>query len=443
MNSKPQIFKDRFIRSKLSHYSKNNISDYQSKFTEICKWCNATSEKYLDKTKETAVQGAFMTRLFNQVLGYSEIVDDGDIYNQEREYKTILDTTESDGALGYFYKSSGVKDVRVVIELKDARTPLDKKQNRVNHLTPVEQAFSYANKNGSKCGWVIVSNFVETRLYKSNSSLEYEVFDMRKMNDENEFIRFYYFLCKDHLISETSKSLIDELYQENEADGVDITNQFYKTYKTLRNDLYLSLKQNNPSVDDLLLFTKSQKLMDRFIFICFCEDCDLLPHNIYSKLIETAKSSFSFAPNKLWDQLRGLFASIDQGNPPMKINRYNGGLFKADPELDGLVIPDDILESFTKLSSYDFNSDLNVNILGQIFEQSISDVEQIKKEISGEEVEEKESKQKDDGVFYTPYYVTRYIVEQTVGKYLENKKEELKQSIFANGSVTITVKKII
>lgn len=79
------------------------------------------------------------------------------------------------------------EDIRVVIELKDARTSLDKKQNRSSHLTPVEQAFSYANKNGSKCGWVIVSNFVETRLYKSNSSLEYEVFDLREINSETDF----------------------------------------------------------------------------------------------------------------------------------------------------------------------------------------------------------------------------------------------------------------
>ena len=440
MNSTPQIFKERLINSRLAHFTRDNVPDFAAKFKEIGLWCNATAEQYLDRTKETAVQGAFMTRLFNQVFGYLEIMDDTLCYNQERENKTILDTTEADGALGFFYKDTGKKDVRVVIELKDARTPLDKKQNRSSHLTPVEQAFSYANKNGSKCGWVIVSNFVETRLYKSNSSLEYETFDMRKMKDEKEFLRFYYFLCKEHLIAETGKSVIDELYQENEAEGVDITNQFYSTYKTIRNNLFTCLKENNPDKDDLLLFTKSQKLMDRFTFICFCEDCDLLPQNIFSRLIETAKQSFSFSPNKLWEQLRGLFASIDKGNPPMKINRYNGGLFKADPELDSLIIPDEILETFTQLSSYDFNSDLNVNILGQIFEQSISDVEQIKNEISGVETEGK-GKQKDDGIFYTPYYVTRYIVEQTVGAYLESKKEELKRSIFSKGAVSVSVYK--
>ena len=439
MNSTPQIFKERLIKNRLAHFTRDNVPDFDARFKEVGLWCNATAEKHLDRTKETNVQGAFMTRLFNQVFGYAEIIDNAECYNQERESKTVLDTTESDGALGFFNKTTGTRDVRVVIELKDARTSLDKKQNRSSHLTPVEQAFSYANKNGSKCGWVIVSNFVEIRLYKSNSSLEYETFDMRKMKDEKEFLRLYYFLCKDHLIAESGKSVIDELYQENEAEGVEITNQFYSTYKTIRNNLFTSLKENNPGVDEILLFTKSQKLMDRFIFICFCEDCNLLPQNIYRRLIETAKQSFSFTPNKLWEQLRGLFAAIDQGNPPMKINRYNGGLFKTDPELDSLAIPDDILETFVELSDYDFNSDLNVNILGQIFEQSISDVEQIKAEISGAQAGN--GKQKDDGIFYTPYYVTRYIVEQTVGTYLAAKKEELKRSIFANGTITVTVKR--
>lgn len=439
MNSTPQIFKERLIKNRLAHFTRDNVPDFDARFKEVGLWCNATAEKHLDRTKETNVQGAFMTRLFNQVFGYAEIIDNAECYNQERESKTVLDTTESDGALGFFNKTTGTRDVRVVIELKDARTSLDKKQNRSSHLTPVEQAFSYANKNGSKCGWVIVSNFVEIRLYKSNSSLEYETFDMRKMKDEKEFLRLYYILCKDHLIAESGKSVIDELYQENEAEGVEITNQFYSTYKTIRNNLFTSLKENNPGVDEILLFTKSQKLMDRFIFICFCEDCNLLPQNIYRRLIETAKQSFSFTPNKLWEQLRGLFAAIDQGNPPMKINRYNGGLFKTDPELDSLAISDDILETFVELSDYDFNSDLNVNILGQIFEQSISDVEQIKAEISGAQAGN--GKQKDDGIFYTPYYVTRYIVEQTVGTYLAAKKEELKRSIFANGTITVTVKR--
>ena len=81
-----------------------------------------------------------------------------------------------------------------VIELKDANTPLDKKQNRSNHMTPVEQAFSYANKQGKRCQWVIVSNFVETRLYHSNSSLEYETFSIINIDEKEQFKRFLYLL---------------------------------------------------------------------------------------------------------------------------------------------------------------------------------------------------------------------------------------------------------
>ncbi len=440
MNSMPQIFKERLIRGRLAHFSRENVPDFDKKYHEISLWHKSCTEKDLEKTKETSVQGLFMTRLFNGVFGYSEIVDEGDCYNQERENKTLLDTSEADGALGFFYKSTGEKDVRVVIELKDARTPLDKKQNRSSHLTPVEQAFQYANKNGSKCGWVIVSNFIETRLYKSTSSLEYESFDMTKMNDEKEFLRFYYFLCKDHLIAEHGKSIIDELYIENEAEGIDISNKFYKDYKRIRNSLFSSLKENNPDKDELMLFTKTQKLMDRFTFICFCQDCDLLPPKVYQKLVENANNSFSIMPNKLWTQLKSLFESIDKGNPPMKINKYNGGLFKEDSELDALVITDDVLESFTTLAGYDFNSDLNVNILGQIFEQSISDVEEIKSQISGTEIVSR--KQKEDGIFYTPYYVTRYIVEQTVGVYLNDQRNRIRKEMFENGPISLKAYKL-
>ena len=166
------------------------------------------------------------------------------------------------------------------------------------------------------------------------------------------------------MIVENGKSLIDQLYEENEEMGLAISNDFYKVYKEIRNDLYTSLKENNPKCDELLLFTKSQKIMDRFTFICFCEDCGLLPQHIFQRLVESTHNSFSFSPTKLWDELKGLFNAIDKGNPPMKINRYNGGLFKADPDLDSLLIYDDVLEEFTKLSEYDFGSDLNVNILG-------------------------------------------------------------------------------
>ena len=75
------------------------------------------------------------------------------------------------------------------------------------------------------------------------------------------------------------------------------------------------------------------------------------------------------------------------------------------------------------LSHYDFRSEISVDILGHIFEHSLSEIEEIQKEISGEEVEQ--SKRKKDGIFYTPAYITKYMVENTVGKLCDEKKKEL------------------
>ena len=168
MNSVAKIFKDNLINRYLEKFTRDDIEDFDKKWNIIRKWRKSCIQGDLEHTKETQIQGAFMIQIFDEILGYSTATStDNDFFNQKQEFKSALDTTEADGGLGFFSVMHKVNDVRVVIELKDAKKDLDKKQNRSNHLTPVEQGFTYANKNGSKCGWVIVSNFVETRLYKS------------------------------------------------------------------------------------------------------------------------------------------------------------------------------------------------------------------------------------------------------------------------------------
>ena len=76
------------------------------------------------------------------------------------------------------------------------------------------------------------------------------------------------------------------------------------------------------------------------------------------------------------------------------------------------------------LGEYDFESDVDVNILGHIFENSLSEIEEVTQQInSGEKPQT--SKRKQDGVFYTPQYITKYIVENTVGRLCAEKKQEL------------------
>jgi hypothetical protein len=104
---------------------------------------------------------------------------------------------------------------------------------------------------------------------------------------------------------------------------------------------------------------------------------------------------------------------------------YNGGLFKPDEILDTIKIDDKLLFKHTlNLSQYDFDSEVDVNILGHIFENSLNELDEIKAQLAGETIDKNKSKRKKDGVFYTPKYITKYIVENTVGKLCEEKKNE-------------------
>ena len=78
-----------------------------------------------------------------------------------------------------------------------------------------------------------------------------------------------------------------------------------------------------------------------------------------------------------------------------------------------------------KLSSYNFESEISVNILGHIFEQSLTDLEELQANIENTNFDKTKSKRKKDGVFYTPEYITKYIVENTLGKMCLDKREEL------------------
>ena len=73
-------------------------------------------------------------------------------------------------------------------------------------------------------------------------------------------------------------------------------------------------KENNPDIDDNIILTKSQKILDRIIFICFCEDIGLLPYKVFKQILEEAKNArFDTRETKLWERTKVLFNMIDKG----------------------------------------------------------------------------------------------------------------------------------
>jgi len=424
LNLKKNIFNRKNLNYQLARIVQSTIPDLLEKLEIIKSWTNYIQSGNIYTTKETALQGKFLDDIFSKVLGYRNRINNTEIWNLNQEQLTTIDSKFADGSLGFFTKNSD--DVRVVIELKDANTNLDEKQHRHNDTrTPIEQAFSYQHKIGKSCRWVIVSNYKEIRLYNHDSSTEYEVFTLTELGSWENFRRFYYLLSYDNLIAKSGESLIDSLYAKNEVDEVNISKEFYLAFKQVRMKLFEHLKLNNPDKPGLLLLEKTQKFLDRFIFISFCEDNRLLPEKTFKNIIDTGKKLFAFSETKIWNELKGLFQAINVGSPPHNINKFNGGLFAYDKDLDELIIKDSILETVAKLTEYDFETDVDVNILGHIFEQSISDIEEIKSGIEGKEFDKKTSKRKKDGIFYTPEFITKNIVENAIGGWLNDRKKEL------------------
>ncbi len=202
-----------------------------------------------------------------------------------------------------------------------------------------------------------------------------------------------------------------------------ISKELYKDFSAFRNRLFENIVKNNET-DKSTLLRLTQKLCDRIIFILFAEDRGLLNPNTIKEI--RTRHAGDIMGNPMYGYYKIYFDAISSGNEKLSIPRYNGGLFAPDALLESLIIDDECLDmEAQKLSDYDFESEVGVNILGHIFEQSLTDLEELNASINDTDFDKKKSKRKKDGVFYTPEYITRYIVQNTLGKLCEDKKAEL------------------
>lgn len=364
-----------------------------------------TIQDNIRASKEEQFQATFLNELFVKILGYT--LNPSLNYNLTTEYKNVKDAKKADGAIIQNEKAIAV------IELKGTNTTnLDKVES---------QAFGYKN-NQPDAVYIITSNFEKLRFYIDNA-VDYEEFNLFHLSFER-FKTLWLCLAKDNIFTGLPKRVKDNSLLEEE----NITKHLYKDYSAFRNDIFNSVVKLNPEFDKLILFKKTQKLLDRFLFIFFAEDGGLLPPNSIKTIIDEwtkARDGFTgYQP--LYDFFKFFFKFLDKGNKQHDIFAYNGGLFKPDAILDNIKIDDVLLYTHTqKLSAYDFKSEVDVNILGHIFEHSLNEIEEMTAEIEGTAVDKSKTKRKKDGVFYTPKYITKYIVENTVGQLCEDKKAEI------------------
>ncbi|WMM74454.1 N-6 DNA methylase [Rhodococcus pyridinivorans] len=396
-------------------------------------WLDDYDHGTLKGDKETAREQQYNQDFFIRILGYRE--KPATPYTFEPKHTTLVGQYP-DAVLRYTDAAKEIDNVSAVVELKGASVSLDKPQQREGNLSPVQQAFKYKPQYAS-CPFVVVSNFWEFRLYNDNQ-LDYEVWTLRDLVDpEDDYLKFkkwYVLLHADNMVAARGKSATEALLSDIRQRQEDIGKQFYADYKKARLALLEEIWDKNKArctTFDVAV-QKTQTIIDRIVFSCFAEDSGLLPDDTLARVAKNAQSS----PynDSLWDELKDFFTKVDKGSSKLGIPQgYNGGLFAADPLIDGLTISDGPLEELIAFGGYNFSEDLRVNILGHIFEQSISDLEEIKRRKAADSpasaIKQEKAvagKRKKEGVYYTPDYIVRYIVQNTVGTYLREKEEELK-----------------
>jgi hypothetical protein len=399
----------------------------------LAAWAASAATRALIGKTEQALKPQFLSEIFDRVLGYRQIVGEGAVHHMEPETgtKQVKGYRPADARLGWYTRD--LARTRVVVEVKGPGADLDAKQGgNYGNLTPVEQAFGYAAKVDG-CRWVIVTNFTTVRLYRTDRGQGYcQSFDVADLADEEALRSFLFLLHRKTLLGDNpdGQSAVDQLAARTHVQERDITAGFYRAYRSLRIDLFSQLRQDNPPAagaapvgHEMQLLEHAQKLLDRSLFVCFCEDKGLLPAGVLARALSTRTDGF--VPVSRWQQLCGLFTAIDTGMPSMQINGYNGGLFARDAAFDALVVSEASLYSIQALGAYDFESDLNVNILGHVFEQSVTDLEAIRSEIHGGKLDRSKSRRKREGIVYTPEWVTRFIVSRTIGGWLSERYAKL------------------
>jgi type I restriction-modification system DNA methylase subunit len=406
------LFQESIIRKHLGYLDQELVDQAYIRFNEVY---SAKKISNIKIAKEEQYQEGFIKDIFGAVLGYSVFPEQP--FNIQTEKKNESDSKKADGAI---FQGENVVGV---IELKD---------NKTKNLDAVkDQAFGYKN-NHKECSYVISSNFHKLRFYLDDAT-DYEEFDLYNL-DKETFKRFYLYLRKEGLLDNNIPKL---LRQETKFHEENITKSLYKDYSSFKNSFFQNVVKNNPQYDKLLLFKKSQKFLDKVLFVLFAEDKGLVATNSIVQIVEKwndLKNDAFDTPKPLYELIALFFSNLFIGKKDQKggvlIPEFGGEIFAPDEVLDTLLVDDEVLQDdLLKLSKYDFNTDVDVNILGHIFEHSLSEIEEVEAELKGEAADKTKGKRKKDGVFYTPKYITKYIVENTVGKLCSEKKTELKLDV--------------
>ncbi len=390
----------------------------------------AQESAYLSPSyQESQVRQDFIDKFFT-ALGWDVThTSQKNPYEQEVHIENKVHIAGSQRRADYaFFLAPNFRDPKFFVE---AKKPARNLKNEYDYYQTIRYGWN------ANTPIAVLTDFEEIHLldcrYKPNIknilNHKIESFHYNDYIDTEKFSRIYWLLSHEAVANGSIEKYTAELPKPR---GKDIQHGLFKgKYQPVdeafleeldeyREILARTFKKSNQKLQSEELTEAVQRTIDRLVFIRFLED----------KQIEEPEIVNLRSKSSAWN---GFLALCKQLDP-----KYNGLVFKPHKVLEEkkFVPPDD--EEFARICSeladpaspYDFDQ-IPVSILGSIYERFLGKI--VHATDKRVKVEEKPEVRKAGGVYYTPKYIVRYIVNETVGKLIDGKTpKEISQMAFAD-----------
>ncbi|MFQ3597814.1 MAG: N-6 DNA methylase [Chloroherpetonaceae bacterium] len=350
-------------------------------------------------------------------------------YEQEVKIENRVNVQGSQRRADYaFFLAPNFKDVKFLVEAKKPSRNLKNKDDYFqtirygwNRTTPVAVLTDFEEFHILDC------RFKPNIAYALDGGVR--SFHYSDYLNEEKFAEIYYLFSREAVANGSIEKFAESL-PKPKGKGVQkgmfkggfqkVDEAFLESLDGYRETLAKNFKSKNPALDGESLTEAVQRTLDRLVFIRFLED---------KQIEEPSVKHFGDKGNS-WKAFRALCRSLEP--------KYNGLVFKAHPILDddAFVPPDEAIfgkicnELSDSTSPYDF-AEIPIAILGSIYERFLGKVVTVSEKRA--KVIEKPEVRKAGGVYYTPQYIVRYIVAETVGKLIEGKSpDEISKMAFAD-----------
>ena len=385
-----------------------SLTEFQSRLQELI----ATAETMLTSSRSGKPEENTKDRLIAPLL---------DVLDYRPEYRTLEGSIRS--LLGtttwvdYLLRPEAGRHPKFLLE---AKSLWDKNIWEKNEQQVLDYLRNYSLDIGTQepVLWLILTNFREWHILRLQDRKPFWSFSLENLKNDPELVnRFYECFNRENLRSDR----LEAFYSEKTREELGV--KFLADLKIWRLILANGIQKSQPDLNLEQVREAAQVILNRFLLIRLLETFSReMPFNYLGRVYYNWEQNFPDLP--FIEDLRRVFHHTWVG--------YNTELFQAS-WIDELMIEVEYLEpiiiinavpmegmlynltgtltGYRSLYNYDFTT-LTQDILGTAYEQFLA--HQLRITDDGIKILENQQTRKQEGIFYTPDYIVRCIVHQTL-----------------------------